>query len=315
MRYAGKKSGKSTKEDMSAIEIDRVSKSFGVVRAVDDVSFNVARGEIFGLLGPNGAGKTTILRLILDIFEPDEGQIAVLDGPMNESKKARIGYMPEERGLYQDVPLERCLVYLASLKGLPQSEAKSRVVDYLERFDLISYRKKQVKELSKGMQQKAQIIATLVHEPELLMVDEPFSGLDPVNTRMVKDILRDLRESGVAIIMSTHQMHQVEELCDRILLIDHGRPLLYGEINNIRNQYAGNTLIIRTQERLPSMEGILNVETHNSTYRLTLSPEVGPADILHQLIIKNIIVERYEIAVPTLDEIFIQVIQDGKETE
>jgi ABC-2 type transport system ATP-binding protein len=147
------------------------------------------------------------------------------------------------------------------------------------------------------------------------MVDEPFSGLDPVNTRMVKDILRDLRESGVAIIMSTHQMHQVEELCDRILLIDHGRPLLYGEINNIRNQYAGNTLIIRTQERLPSMEGILNVETHNSTYRLTLSPEVGPADILHQLIIKNIIVERYEIAVPTLDEIFIQVIQDGKETE
>jgi ABC-2 type transport system ATP-binding protein len=282
---------------------------------VDDVSFNVARGEIFGLLGPNGAGKTTILRLILDIFEPDEGQIAVLGGPMNESKKARIGYMPEERGLYQDVPLERCLVYLATLKGLPQSEAKSRVVDYLERFDLISYRKKQVKELSKGMQQKAQIIATLVHEPELLMVDEPFSGLDPVNTRMVKDILRDLRESGVAIIMSTHQMHQVEELCDRILLIDHGRPLLYGEINNIRNQYAGNTLIIRTQERLPSMEGILNVETHNSTYRLTLSPEVGPADILHQLIIKNIIVERYEIAVPTLDEIFIQVIQDGKETE
>jgi ABC-2 type transport system ATP-binding protein len=271
MRYAGKISGKSKKEDMSAIEVYRVSKSFGMVRAVDDVSFNVAGGEVFGLLGPNGAGKTTILRLILDIFKPDEGQIAVLDGPMNESKKARIGYMPEERGLYQDVPLERCLVYLASLKGLPQSEAKSRVVDYLERFDLISYRKKPVK--------------------------------------------RDLREQGVAIIMSTHQMHQVEELCDRILLIDHGRPLLYGEINNFRNQYAGNTLIIRTQESLPSMEGVLNVETHNSTYRLTLSPEVEPPDILHQLIVKNIIVERYEIAVPTLDEIFIQVIQDGKETE
>jgi ABC-2 type transport system ATP-binding protein len=223
--------------------------------------------------------------------------------------------MPEERGLYQDVPLERCLVYLASLKGLPQSEAKSRVVDYLERFDLISYRKKQVKELSKGMQQKAQIIATLVHEPELLMVDEPFNGLDPVNTKMVKDILRDLREQGVAIIMSTHQMHQVEELCDRILLIDHGRPLLYGEINGIRNQYAGHTLIIRTQESLPSMEGVLNVETHNSTYRLTLLPEVSPSDILHQLIVKNIVIERYEIAIPTLDEIFIQVIQDQKGVE
>jgi ABC-2 type transport system ATP-binding protein len=315
MRYAVKKSGKLKREAMSAIEVDRVSKSFGVVRAVDDVSFKVAGGEVFGLLGPNGAGKTTILRLILDIFKPDEGRIAVLDGPMNESKKARIGYMPEERGLYQDVPLERCLVYLASLKGLPQSKAKSRVVDYLERFDLIAYRKKPVKDLSKGMQQKAQIIATLVHEPELLMVDEPFNGLDPVNTKMVKDILRDLRESGVAIIMSTHQMHQVEELCDRILLIDHGRPLLYGEINGIRKQYAGHTLIIRTQERLPSLEGVLNVESHNSTYRLTLSSEVEPQDILQQLIVKNIILERYEIAIPTLDEIFIQVIQEGQEIE
>ena len=299
---------------MSAVELDRVSKSFGVVRAVDDVSFNVAGGEIFGLLGPNGAGKTTILRLILDIFKPDDGKIAVLGGPMNEAKKAHIGYMPEERGLYQDVPLERCLVYLASLKGLPKSEAKSRVSDYLERFDLISYRKKPVKELSKGMQQKAQIIVTLVHDPELLIVDEPFSGLDPVNTKMVKDILRDLRENGVAIIMSTHQMHQVEELCDRILLIDHGHSLLHGEINSIRNQYAGHTLIIRTQERLPSMEGVLNVESHNSTYRLTLSPDVSPADILHQLMEDNILIERYEIAIPTLDEIFIQVIQEQEET-
>ena len=299
---------------MSAVELDRVSKSFGVVRAVDDVSFNVAGGEIFGLLGPNGAGKTTILRLILDIFKPDDGKIAVLGGPMNEAKKAHIGYMPEERGLYQDVPLERCLVYLASLKGLPKSEAKSRVSDYLERFDLISYRKKPVKELSKGMQQKAQIIVTLVHDPELLIVDEPFSGLDPVNTKMVKDILRGLRENGVAIIMSTHQMHQVEELCDRILLIDQGHPLLYGEINSIRDQYAGHTLIIRTQERLPSMEGVLNVESHNSTSRLTLSPDVSPPDILHQLIEDNILIERYEIAIPTLDEIFIQVIQEQEET-
>ena len=299
---------------MSAVELDRVSKSFGVVRAVDDVSFNVAGGEIFGLLGPNGAGKTTILRLILDIFKPDDGKIAVLGGPMNEAKKAHIGYMPEERGLYQDVPLERCLVYLASLKGLPKSEAKSRVSDYLERFDLISYRKKPVKELSKGMQQKAQIIVTLVHDPELLIVDEPFSGLDPVNTKMVKDILRGLRENGVAIIMSTHQMHQVEELCDRILLIDQGHPLLYGEINSIRDQYAGHTLIIRTQERLPSMEGVLNVESHNSTSRLTLSPDVSPPDILHQLIEDNILIERYEIAIPTLDEIFIQVIKEQEGT-
>jgi ABC-2 type transport system ATP-binding protein len=302
-------------DNMSVVKLEEVSKSFGVVRAVDNVSFDVAGGEIFGLLGPNGAGKTTILRLILDIFEPDGGQITVLDGPMDEAKKRRIGYMPEERGLYQDVPLERCLVYLASLKGLSKSEAKSRVIDYLERFDLISYRKKQVKELSKGMQQKAQIIVTLVHDPQLLIVDEPFSGLDPLNTKMVKDILRGLREEGVAIVMSTHQMHQVEELCDRILLIDHGQTLLYGEINSIRKQYTGHTLIIGTQERLPSMDGVLHVESHNSTNRLTLSPEINPADILQELIVKNISIERYEIAVPTLDEIFIQVVQDQVRTD
>lgn len=295
---------------MPAVKLERVSKSFGKVKAVDDVSFHVRSGEIFGLLGPNGAGKTTILRLILDIFKPDDGQIAVLSGPMNEAKKAHVGYMPEERGLYQDVPLERCLVYLASLKGLPKAQAKSRISDYLERFDLTSYRSRPVKELSKGMQQKAQVIATLVHEPELLIVDEPFNGLDPVNTKMVKDILVDLRENGVAIIMSTHMMHQVEELCDRILLIDHGRSMLYGDINEIRGMYAGHTLIVQTQARLPVMDGVLNVETHNSIYRLTLSPDIQPADILHQLVEEQIVLERFEIAIPTLDEIFIRVIQE-----
>jgi ABC-2 type transport system ATP-binding protein len=294
---------------MSVIEVDRVSKNFGSLRAVDDVSFNVEGGEVFGLLGPNGAGKTTIIRLILDIFKPDSGQISILGGLMDQDKRTRIGYMPEERGLYQDVPLERCLVYLASLKGVPKSEAKSRVEVYLERFDLISYRKKQIKELSRGMQQKAQIIATLVHEPELVIVDEPFSGLDPVNTKMVKDILRDLRSNGASIIMSTHQLHQVEELCDRIFLIDYGHPLLYGETDRIRNQYAGHTLLIRTKETLPSLDGILSVESHNSTYRLNLSPEASPQDILHQLVAKDIPVERFEIAVPTLDEIFIQVVK------
>lgn len=298
---------------MPAVKLEQVSKSFGKVKAVDDVSFHVRSGEIFGLLGPNGAGKTTILRLILDIFEPDDGQIEVLNGPMNEAKKARLGYMPEERGLYQDVPLERCLVYLASLKGLPKAQAKSRISDYLERFALTSYRNRPVKELSKGMQQKAQVIATLVHEPELLIVDEPFNGLDPVNTRMVKDILVDLRENDVAIIMSTHMMHQVEELCDRILLIDHGRSMLYGDIDKIRGKYAGHTLIVQTQANLPNLKGVLHVESHNSVYRLTLSPDSQTAEILHQLVEDRVFVERFEIAVPTLDQIFIQVIQEQEE--
>jgi ABC-2 type transport system ATP-binding protein len=229
---------------------------------------------------------------------------------MNESKLARVGYMPEERGLYQDVQLEKCLVYLAKLKGIPKSEAKSRVLDYLDRFDLYEYRKRNIKQLSKGMQQKAQIIATLVHEPDLVIVDEPFSGLDPVNTQMVKDILRDLRNRGVAIIMSTHQMHQVEELCDRILLIDHGQTLLYGEINSVRSQYAGNAILVRTTGNLPVLDGIVNVDAHNSTYRLTLTPDTAPKSVLQQLVANNIPVERFEIAMPTLDEIFIQVVQE-----
>src|SRR3990170_1096240 len=213
---------------MQAVEVSHVTKTFGPVKAVDDLSFNVNSGEIFGLLGPNGAGKTTTIRLMLDIFKPDKGQVSILGGPMSEAKKDRIGYMPEERGLYQDIPLERCLVYLGSLKGLTPEEARRRVGGYLERFELADYRRSQVKELSNGMQQKAQLIATLLHEPELVIIDEPFTSLDPVNTQMVKGLLRDLGAKGVTVIMSTHQMHQVEELCDRILLINHGRAVLYG---------------------------------------------------------------------------------------
>ncbi|MFL7891162.1 MAG: ABC transporter ATP-binding protein [Anaerolineales bacterium] len=292
------------------VEVHGVRKKFGAIVAVNDVTFNLGKGEIFGLLGPNGAGKTTILRLILDIFKPDKGAIAVMGGAMNERKLARIGYMPEERGLYQDVNLEKCLIYLATLKRVPKSEARIRVSNYLERFDLSAYRRKPVKQLSKGMQQKAQIIATLVHEPELVIVDEPFSGLDPVNTKMVKDLLEDLRDRGVAIIMSTHQMHQVEELCDRILLVDHGQALLYGEIGVIRNQYAGNSIFIRTRDALPDLDGVTDIEVHNAAQRLTFSEGTNPEDILRQLIAANIQVEWFEVAVPTLDEIFIQVVKD-----
>jgi ABC-2 type transport system ATP-binding protein len=297
-------------DGMPAVDVQRVSKAFGAVQAVKDISFSLSGGEIFGLLGPNGAGKTTNIRLVLDIFKPDNGKIAVLGGQMNESKLARIGYMPEERGLYQDVQLEKCLVYLARLKGMPKSEAKDSVQDFLEQFDLIDYRQNQVKQLSKGMQQKAQIIATLVHEPELVIVDEPFSGLDPVNTKMVKDILRDLRDRGVAIVMSTHQMHQVEELCDRILLIDHGQELLHGEITAIRSEYARNVILVGTPGSLPALEGISNIDSYNSTYRLALTADTSPKAILSQLVAKGILVERFEIAVPTLDEIFIQVVQE-----
>jgi ABC-2 type transport system ATP-binding protein len=218
--------------------------------------------------------------------------------------------MPEERGLYQDLPLERVLVYLASLKGVSANQARRRVSAYLERFDLDAHKQKKVKELSKGMQQKAQIIATLLHQPDLVIIDEPFSGLDPVNTRTVKDLLLELHRQKVTIIMSTHQMHQVEELCDRILLINRGKVMLYGGLEQIRRQYAGNAVLVRAGKPLPpALPGVLDLAAHNSASRLTLSPGFSPQDLLRNLVNLDIPLEQFEIAVPTLDEIFIRVVK------
>jgi ABC-2 type transport system ATP-binding protein len=294
---------------MSAVEISKITKSFGTLKAVDEVSFNIEKGELFGLLGPNGAGKTTAIRCMLDIFKPDSGSIALLGGPMSESKKNLIGYMPEERGLYQDIPLDRCLTYLGSLKGLSPLEVRQRSDGYLERFDLVAYRTKKVKELSKGMQQKAQIIATILHHPELLIVDEPFSGLDPVNTQMVKDLLREQREQGVTIILCSHQMQLVEELCDRIVLIDHGKVMLYGGLADIRRQFSGNVVKVRMEGTIPELKGVERVEPIIGGVKLQLSPETAPQDVLRALVAENSTVNQFEISMPTLDEIFIQVVQ------
>ncbi len=295
---------------MPTVEISHISKSFGALKAVDDVSFEVERGEIFGLLGPNGAGKTTAIRVLLDIFKPDHGSVSILGGPMTEAKKDHIGYMPEERGLYQDIQLDRCLVYLGSLKALPPAEVINRMAGYLRRFDLETSRHKKVKELSKGMQQKAQLIATLIHEPELIIIDEPFSGLDPINTQLVKDILLEQRDRGVTILMSTHQMHQVEELCDRIVLIDHGRTVLYGGLDDIRRQFSGHAVVVRTPAELPALPGVEHVERHNSSaYRLALAPSTTSQDVLRKLVEGGVQVDQFEIATPTLDEIFIRVVQ------
>jgi ABC-2 type transport system ATP-binding protein len=294
---------------MPAIELSHITKSFGAVKAVDDVSFSVEKGALFGLLGPNGAGKTTSIRVMLDIFKPDSGSVAVLGGPMTEAKKNVIGYMPEERGLYQDIPLDRCLTYLGSLKGLGAAEVKERAAAYLERFDLAAHKHKKVKELSKGMQQKAQVIATLLHKPELLIVDEPFSGLDPVNTQMIKDLLREQRQAGVTVVLCSHQMHLVEELCDRIVLIDHGKVVLYGALEEVQKRFSGNAVLVRSDRPLPPLPGVERVEAHNSALKLHLAPDTKPQEILRALVAKDIPLEQFEIAIPTLDEIFIRVVQ------
>lgn len=295
---------------MYQVEVAHIAKSFGSTRAVKDVTFDVEKGEIFGLLGPNGAGKTTTIRVMLDIFKPDNGSVKILGGEMTESKKNRIGYMPEERGLYQDITLERCLVYLATLKGVPAGEARKNLQSHLERFDLLSHKNKKVKELSKGMQQKAQIIAALLHEPELIIIDEPFTSLDPINTQLVKDLMRELRLEGVTLIMSTHQMHQVEELCDRILLINEGLNVLYGNLGDIRREYAGNEVLVRIDGDIPSLPYVQDMIHHNSATKLYLTEDATPQDVLSALIDQNIAVEKFEIALPTLDEIFIRVVKE-----
>jgi ABC-2 type transport system ATP-binding protein len=297
---------------MHSVTIDHIAKRFGPTQAVADVSFEVERGEIFGLLGPNGAGKTTTIRIMLDVFKPDRGTVSILDGPMTEEKKNRIGYMPEERGLYQDIAVESCLIYLGTLKGLSQPEARRRVRAYLERFDLAEHRTKKVKDLSKGMQQKAQLIAAIVHDPELIVIDEPFTSLDPVNTQMVKDLMRELRDQGTTILMSTHQMHQVEELCDRILLIDEGRAVLYGVLDEIRRQYAGHEVLVRTSDTLSSLPGVETIAPNDKAIRLTLAPDTDPQDVLKAVLAQGVVVEHFEIAMPSLEEIFIRVVGGGE---
>ncbi|MBP8997660.1 MAG: ATP-binding cassette domain-containing protein [Anaerolineaceae bacterium] len=301
---------------MSTIFVEKIAKSFGAVKAVEDVSFEVNPGEIFGLLGPNGAGKTTSIRIILDIFKPDAGKVGIFGGPMTEEKKNRIGYLPEERGLYQDIPLERCLVYLATLKGLEENEARKRVHDFLERFDLADSSRKKVKELSKGMQQKAQLINTLVHDPDAIIIDEPFSSLDPVNTQMVKDLLREKRDEGKTIIMCTHQMHQVEELADRIALINQGKTVLYGSLTEIQRQFASDAVLVRSLNPLPEqLPGVVEIRDHNGSKLLKFEKGRTAQDVLRILVENKILLEQFEIAMPSLDEIFIQVVSQEKNSQ
>jgi len=291
-------------------------KTFGSVKAVTDVSFEVYPGEIFGLLGPNGAGKTTTIRVMLDIYRPDRGQIAVFGGRLDEAKKDRIGYLPEDRGLYKDLKLEPTLIYLATLKGLDEATARKRLAGWLQRLDLWDHRQKKIQDLSRGMQQKAQIIATLIHEPALIVVDEPFSGLDPVNTRLVKTIIEEQRQAGRTVIMSTHQMYQVEALCNRIVLIDRGRSVLYGEVEQIKHDFAGNAIVVAGQGDFSQVPGALEARRENGTWHLALAPGVSSQDVFRALAARNDVkIERFEIAEPSLDDIFISVVQGASTGE
>ena len=291
------------------VSVSHLKKSFGPVQAVKDVSFEVYPGEIFGLLGPNGAGKTTTLRMMLDIFKPGGGEVTLFGGAMTEEQKNRIGYLPEERGLYKDMRLEATLLYLATLKGLTKATARERLEGWLRRFDLYAHRTKKIQELSKGMQQKAQIITTLLHEPELIVIDEPFAGLDPINTRLVKEIIEEQRQAGRAIIMSTHQMHQVDALCNRIVLIHEGQTVLYGEVQAIKRDFAGNAVTVEGTGDFAALPGVIQAQRQNGVWQLALAAETTPQQFFRTLAQQpEMEIKRFELAEPSLDDIFIAVV-------
>ena len=293
----------------TAISVKNLKKSFGTAQAVRAVTFDVHRGEIFGLLGPNGAGKTTTIRMILDIFRPDSGSVSVLGGPMDDSKNNRTGYLPEERGLYKDATVENCVLYLAELKGLARAEAKTRATVYFDQLDLTAHKKKKVQDLSKGMQQKVQIITTLIHKPELLIIDEPFSGLDPINTRLIQDLLLAQHREGVTIVMSTHQMYQVEEMCDRLVLINKGESVLYGAVDEIRRRYADNAVRVVAVGELPEMAGVRETSRKGNAHVLHLAEGQTTQHVLQQLAgAPGLSIESFELALPTMDDIFVRVV-------
>ncbi|MFN8449433.1 MAG: ATP-binding cassette domain-containing protein [Anaerolineae bacterium] len=297
---------------MRAIVADRISKSYGSFRAVNNLTFEVVGGEIFAMLGPNGAGKSTTIRMILDILKPDTGSIAVLGGPLNDASKDRIGYLPEERGLYRNVPVLEMMVYLGTLKGLPSGEARKRAMSYLERLDLAETAKKKVSELSKGMQQKVQFAVTVLHDPDLIIIDEPFSGLDPVNTLVIKDLLIDFRKRGKAVVMSTHQMQQIEEMADRLLMIDRGEQKLYGNVADVRAQYALPAVRVEGQGNWALLSGVDRVELSENGKKvalLYLKPSTTPDSVLAEIAARDDMhIQAFELAVPSLNDIFVQVV-------
>lgn len=296
------------------ISVQNVSKSYGSFRAVQDISFEVRPGEIFAMLGPNGAGKSTTMRMILDIIRPDQGEISVLGGQMTDATKDKIGYLPEERGLYRSVKLVEMMTYLGQLKGMKRGDATQRAHELLRYLELEEHAKKKVSELSKGMQQKIQFAVTVIHRPQLIIVDEPFSGLDPVNTRVLMDLLLSLRKDGTTIVMSTHQMFQVEELCERLLMINRGKVALYGEVDEVRRRYATHAVDVEGMGDWASVPGVESVKATENGRAATLFLKDGTTSngllaALSQT--PGVTVEKFALAVPRLNDIFIRVVEEG----
>ncbi len=295
------------------LRVSHLWKSFAEVDAVKGVSFDLHSGEIFGMLGPNGAGKTTTIRMIMDIITPDSGEVVVLGGKARDAKH-RVGYLPEERGLYRNLKVLEVLVYLAELKGWQRGAARKRALSLLERVELADRAQSKVRELSRGMQQKLQVLAALINDPDLIILDEPFQGLDPVNLEVVKGLLLEYRDAGKGIMLSSHQMNLVEVLCDRILLIDNGEAVLYGNLAEIKQRYAGKSLRMRSNDPLPDhLPGVVGREVVDGEWRLTLGDDVSVRDVIGGMLKAGITPTFLEVESKPLAEIFVEVVKGGRD--
>lgn len=297
---------------MNILELNNLKKYFATQKAVDDISLTVKRGQIFGLLGPNGAGKTTLIRMITGIFYPDEGEI-IFDGekfdPTNDV--GRIGYMPEERGLYKKMKIGEQTLYLAQLKGLNKQDALKKIKQWFIRFEMESWWNKKVEDLSKGMSQKLQFVTTVLHEPKLIILDEPFSGLDPVNSNLIKDEIFNLAKNGSTIIFSTHRMEQVEEICDHIALINKGKKILDGTVKEVKQEFKENLYSIGT-EQLPAINGVEPFEiigTKNNSHVVRIKEQSTPNDVLQYLLTQGVTINSFNEILPSLSDIFIKLVE------
>ena len=296
------------------LELRNLRKTFDGAKAVDGVSLSVPAGTTFGLLGPNGAGKTTTIRMLMDIIGPDEGEVEVFGHPRTRADLDRIGYLPEERGLYRKMTVREQLIYLGQLHGVPKKALGARADDWLERLGLANRAKSKVEELSKGMQQKIQLAGTLIHEPELLVLDEPFSGLDPINQGLFKDLLAAHTAAGKTLLFSTHVMEQAEKLCDHIALIAGGRVVLAGELAAIKRARGADRYRLVADgdlERVATLPGVAAVAAKNGSVELTASPGIDGAVLLRELV-SFLSVREFRSAEPTLEEIFVEVVGDAQ---
>ena len=296
----------------SALTVDGVSKTFGRTKVVDGISFTLEPQEILGLVGPNGSGKTTTIRMALDIIHPDAGSVALFGSGPTRRALQRVGYLPEERGLYQKAVLTDVLRYLGRLKGLSAKEAQARTDAMLERVGLYEHRAKKVQALSRGMNQLAQFASALLHQPDLVILDEPFSGLDPINVQLMQDIIHEQQQRGAAIIFSSHNMEDVEEMCERVVLISGGNVLLYGALDELKQARGIQNIRVTAPQQPADLHGVSNSTVENGQFEYLLAEDSEPNAVLRAFLDSGIPVERFEVALPSLRDMFIEEVSRAR---